>query len=319
MNYSYLEKKLHNISLGNEVIKKSLFEIENILFHKPILISENNHVFVTGLPRSGTTVLLELIYSSNEFGSLTYRDMPFVISPNLFSKFSQKRKLDKKERLHSDGLFYDLDTPEAFEEVFFSTFQNDPDLNKKFKKYIQLILIKTKKEKYLSKNNYNFKRIPLLLNSFPNAKIVIPFREPLQQAFSMKKQHINFKNKQDKDAFITKYTNFLGHREFGNSHLPWFEPILYEDLNDINYWLEQWYLYYENILSAKLSNNCFVISHESMCEDKKKQYEILEKLKVSNKTEFYFSNDKKIIDEKFDIKVYNKCLEIYKTLEKNYK
>ena len=131
--------------------------------------------------------------------------------------------------------------------------------------------------------------------------------------------HINFKNKQDKDAFITKYTNFLGHREFGNSHLPWFEPILYEDLNDINYWLEQWYLYYENILSAKLSNNCFVISHESMCEDKKKQYEILEKLKVSNKTEFYFSNDKKIIDEKFDIKVYNKCLEIYKTLEKNYK
>ena len=48
-------------------------------------------------------------------------------------------------------------------------------------------------------------------------------------------------------------------------------------------------------------------------------YEILEKLKVSNKTEFYFSNDKKIIDEKFDIKVYNKCLEIYKTLEKNYK
>ena len=118
MNYSYLEKKLHNISLGNKTIKKSLFEIENILFHKSILINENHHVFVTGLPRSGTTALLELIYSSNEFGSLTYRDMPFVISPNLFSKFYKKRKLDKKE-LHSDGLFYDLDTPEAFEEVFF--------------------------------------------------------------------------------------------------------------------------------------------------------------------------------------------------------
>ena len=70
MNYSYLEKKLHNISLGNKTIKKSLFEIENILFHKSILINENHHVFVTGLPRSGTTALLELIYSSNEFGSL---------------------------------------------------------------------------------------------------------------------------------------------------------------------------------------------------------------------------------------------------------
>ena len=146
MKYSYLEKKLHNICLGNEIIKKSLFEIEKILFHKSIPVTNNNHVFVTGLPRSGTTALLELIYSSNEFGSLTYRDMPFVISPNLFSKFSWKRKLDKKERMHSDGLFYDLDTPEAFEEVFFSTFSNDSNLSQKFQKYVQLVLIKTKKK-----------------------------------------------------------------------------------------------------------------------------------------------------------------------------
>ena len=318
MKYSYLEKKLHNICLGNETIKKSLFEIENILFYKSIPVTNNNHVFITGLPRSGTTALLELIYSSNEFGSLTYRDMPFVISPNLFSKFVWKRKLDKKERMHSDGLFYDLDTPEAFEEVFFSTFSNDSNLSQKFQKYVQLVLIKAKKNKYLSKNNCNFKRIELLQNIFPKAKIVIPFREPLQQAYSMQRQHINFKNKQDIDSFIIKYTNYLGHREFGNNHLPWFEPVLYKDPKNINYWLEQWHLYYNNIFNKKLSNNCFIISYELLCENKKKQYAILEKLEISNKTNFDFMNNKRIIDEKFDLTIYNKCKELYRTLEEKF-
>ena len=50
--------------------------------------------------------------------------MPFVMSPNLFSKFSFYKKISKKERLHSDGIFYDLDSPEAFDEIFFSSYQN---------------------------------------------------------------------------------------------------------------------------------------------------------------------------------------------------
>ena len=62
--------------------------------------------------------------------------MPFILSPNLFSKLSWKRKLVKKERMHSDGLLYDLNTPEAFEEVFFSTFKNDLNLGIKFQKYV---------------------------------------------------------------------------------------------------------------------------------------------------------------------------------------
>ena len=57
---------------------------------------EKNHIFITGMPRSGSTVLLYYLYQSELFASLTYRDMPFVISPklNFFNKKKLKRKKD---------------------------------------------------------------------------------------------------------------------------------------------------------------------------------------------------------------------------------
>ena len=46
-------------------------------------LKNQSHIFITGLPRSGTTSLLNFLYSSNQYASLTYRNMPFVLSPNL--------------------------------------------------------------------------------------------------------------------------------------------------------------------------------------------------------------------------------------------
>ena len=71
MKYNYFEKKLHDICLGNKLIKKSLYELEILLFlNKQEKINKNPHVFITGLPRSGTTMLLEYIYKSEKFSSL---------------------------------------------------------------------------------------------------------------------------------------------------------------------------------------------------------------------------------------------------------
>lgn len=92
MKYSYFEKKLHDICLGNKLIKKSLYELEILLFlKKQDKINENPHVFITGLPRSGSTMLLEYINNSKKFSSLKYLDMPFVMSPNFYSKISKKK------------------------------------------------------------------------------------------------------------------------------------------------------------------------------------------------------------------------------------
>jgi hypothetical protein len=39
--------------------------------------------------------------------------------------------------------------------------------------------------------------------------------------------------------------NYLGHNEFGLNHKPWNDPINYQDRGKIDYWLEQWSLFYK--------------------------------------------------------------------------
>ena len=91
-NYSNIQKFLHDFVLGKKIINKSLFELEKIIYLKDIDIKNQLHVFISGLPRSGTTSLLNFLISSGEYASLTYNNMPFVLSPN-FSKLFHKKKL----------------------------------------------------------------------------------------------------------------------------------------------------------------------------------------------------------------------------------
>ena len=57
-NYSRIQKILHDIVLYKKFINKSLFEIEKIIHLKKKDITNESHIFITGLPRSGTTSLL---------------------------------------------------------------------------------------------------------------------------------------------------------------------------------------------------------------------------------------------------------------------
>ena len=68
-NYSNFQKFLHDLVLGNQIINKSIFELEKILYLKKNEIKIKSHVFITALPRSGTTSLLNFLYSSHDYAS----------------------------------------------------------------------------------------------------------------------------------------------------------------------------------------------------------------------------------------------------------
>ena len=70
------------------------------------------------MPRSGTTVLLNFLYQTNNFASLTYLDMPFILSPNLWSLFTIKNNSVSKERIHNDGIKQSVFSPEALRRFF---------------------------------------------------------------------------------------------------------------------------------------------------------------------------------------------------------
>lgn len=315
-NYNSIQKFLHYFVLNNKFINKSLYELEKIMYLKKNNIIDKSHIFITGLPRSGTTSLLNFIYNSNEFASLTYRNMPFVLSPN-FSKIVNKKNILKKERLHGDGISYDIDSPEAFDEIFFNN--ENKFIKNELSNFIQLILLSKNKDKYLSKNNLNFKRIDLINSILPKSIFLIPVRKPLQHAYSLLMQHKNFIQLQKKDDFVRKYMNYLGHNEFGIDHKPWNKPIYFKDLNDINYWLEQWYLFYDNIFKTyQAYNNCFFIIYEELT-NKNYLEKILENISLIGIKKLdlnYFKNsNKKEINIKFSEDNFKKSENLYTNLK----
>ncbi|MDA9112729.1 sulfotransferase [Gammaproteobacteria bacterium] len=307
-NYSWLQERLHKFALSTQFMREVTFEAESSLISSNN--EGNNHIFIAGLARSGTTILLNTIYESREFASLSYADMPFILAPNLWSKiFSNKNTIKLLERAHGDGVEVSTKSPEAFEEVFWKTFHDiKPETQEKFKIYIKLIMHKYQKERYLSKNNQNIRRLELISDTFPNSKILIPFRNPIQQANSLLKQHKKFIEYSKRDIFISNYMDLIGHSEFGNSYIPIHNKDLsYKNALDINHWLEQWYLTYMNCLQTFHSKpNIYFICYEELCQSKEYWLNILKIIDIDTKFEFSFKESKKdislIIDTNFNKK-----------------
>ena len=317
-SYSNIQKLLHDFVLGKKIINKTLFELEKIIYLKKKDAKNQSHVFITGLPRSGTTILLNFLFLSNEYASLTYNNMPFMLSPN-FSKLFHKKNIIKKERLHRDGIDFDNNSPEALDEIFFDN--NEEFIRNELVNYIQLILLSNNKTKYLSKNNLNYKRIDLIQSILPNSVFLVPIREPLQHANSLLNQHLNFSILHKEDDFIRRYMNYLGHNEFGLNHKPWNNPIRFNDLNNINYWLEQWNLFYEFIYKKFQSyENCYFSVYEEL-DNPNYVEKILKKINLEKDKNIdlqYFRNsNKNELDIEYDKNIFDKSKLLYQKFLKS--
>jgi len=231
-NYSFASKVLHHLALGNRALAEASFDVEQSLYASPASqADEGRHVFVAGLARAGTTILMRSLYETGLFRSLTYRDMPFVLAPNLWRAVSRhsRREAVPSERAHGDGILVDFDSPEALEEVFWRVFcrddyirsdqlipmQADDEIVAKFRAYIRVILKGGETRRYLSKNNNNILRLSSIAAAFPAAAILIPFRDPVQHAGSLLRQHRHFLAVHEADPFSRRYMTWLAHHEIG--------------------------------------------------------------------------------------------------------
>src|SRR5690606_12918075 len=87
--------------------------------------TDKEFVIVTGLARCGTTGLTTKLFESGAFHSLSYANLPFLLSPNLWKRFYKPDGATKKERAHGDKVMFGLDTVEALEEFFYKAFLKD--------------------------------------------------------------------------------------------------------------------------------------------------------------------------------------------------
>ncbi len=285
-NYSVISKLLHRLALGNRAVAEMSFDIDQALAkNAPAAEIVGPPVFISGLARSGTTLLLHLLFQSGEFRSLTYRDMPFVLAPNLWRRITSGSRNDMvaEERAHGDGIKIDFDSPEAFEEVFWRVFSGvhylgddclrpmvaDTAILAQFRGYIAAIMNNGSRLRYLSKNNNNILRLSSIRLAFPTAIVVVPFRAPLQHAYSLMRQHRQFLREHAQNKFAQDYMTWLGHHEFGGDHRPFvFDGIRPRGMpeEDLHYWLQIWCDAYEFLL-VNAPSDCVFLCYEEFCSN----------------------------------------------------
>ena len=288
-NYGPTAKLLHHLALERDTVAEASFDLERALYGRGLTASrEGTHVFVSGLARAGTTMLMRMLHGTRAFCSLTYRDMPFVLAPNLWASLTglSRRDVEARERAHGDGVIVDADSPEALEEVFWRVFcgpayispetlrpmEADDEALEQFRWYVALIIKRYQANRYLSKNNNNLLRLPSLRRAFPKAVLLVPFRDPMQHARSLLGQHRRWVTQQREDPFARTYMNWLVHHEFGLDHRPFDLPGGGRgagDPADLAYWLRQWTAAYDTVWSQAEVGSIepVFVSYELLCAE----------------------------------------------------
>jgi len=335
--YGLLDRLLHRLALQSSSIAEMSFDLDQRMVRTdPDKIRQQRHVFVSGLARAGTTVLMRRFHNTGHYRSLTYRDMPFVLAPNLWQRLAVLSKHDSEhvERAHGDRLLVNIDSPESLDEVFWRIFtgkqyikneklvpyEPSAEIIDKFIRYVNAILSTCPPGciRYLSKNNNNILRLRAIHKAFPNALILIPFREPQQHAYSLLQQHGRFSELQAKSEFTLSYMNWLCHHEFGLDH----RPVLPDGVtpppypaDNLNYWLQLWCECYSWLEQAKPDAALFVC-YEDICARKEnwKRLAQLADISPDHETDDSFKSSNKPIDFDTDEEIADRASAIYERL-----
>lgn len=293
--YSGSTRILHNLAFASVPVQLALADLEDAVYLKHTdADADQDPVFITSLPRAGTTLLLELCFATGEFATHSYRYMPFVFTPVLWQRLTKRMQTtgEYRERAHGDGMLVNEDSPEAFEEMLWMAhwdrpydkhrispwqLSEHPDFLKFFRNhmrkvvYLSHIQTRTTARRYVSKNNLNIARIDWLLSQLPTAKIVIPFRHPLHHAESLLRQHLRFLAIHESDPFARHYMAAIGHFDFGANLRPvnfdnWLDDKALPPATDINFWIAYWIAAYRHLL-AKPDANIIFVDYDALCHE----------------------------------------------------
>jgi hypothetical protein len=278
------ERALHRLALGSRAVLDTTLTIERRLHPAHADEAEGGPpVFIAGLARAGTSILTRMLHDTGTFASLTYRDLPFPLAPNGWARLSRGRHVPASERGHGDGLTHDLDSPEAIEEVFWLSQEGDryrakdglrpmapePETIAAFRDYARLVRRRYGRHRYLSKNNNNILRLPALVEAFPDAILLHPFRDPVEQSASLLNQHLRACAMAKDDPYRRDFMRWLGHHEFGADHRPFLfahgQPS--GDPTGIDYWLRRWIAAYGFLLEQPdaVRRRQIFVDYDSLC------------------------------------------------------
>ncbi|WP_239032005.1 sulfotransferase [Paroceanicella profunda] len=257
-------------------------------------------VYIAGIARSGSTILLELLARHPDIATHRYRDFPLVMTPwswNWFIDRAGRPDQPPAERAHRDRIAVTPESPEAFEEVLWMAFFEDAHDPKQsavltrntsnaaferfYEEHILKLLLLRGGHRYLAKGNYNITRLAYLRRIFPDARFVVPVRDPLWHVASLMKQHALFSGVGEGGPRIRRHLRRAGHFEFGpdrqtintgNPEVVAEIEALWAEGREVEGWALHWASVYGHVADtlardADLASATRLARYETFCAD----------------------------------------------------
>jgi hypothetical protein len=194
-------------------------------------------VFVSGLARSGSTLLHEVVASCPGVATHRVKDYPLLSTPYWWRRATARWPATApRERPHQDGVLISSDSPDAVEEMVWAAFFprcHDPSVSAVlgadarhpafeafYRAHIRKLLLAEGATRYAAKNNYHVARLAYLVRLFPDARFLVPVREPVGHIASLRRQHRLFSAGQRRHPRARRYMRRSGHFEFGLDRRP---------------------------------------------------------------------------------------------------
>jgi len=252
-------------------------------------------LYIAGLPRSGSTILLEIMAAHGDVATHRYRDVWSIYTPYWSRQFRASARMEKVERSHGDGIMVTPDSPEAIEEVIWMSFfdhlhdwqqsnvldgdTDQPDFEQFYRDHLKKLLFVRRRSRYAAKGNYNFLRLEYLQKLFSDARFIDPIRNPRDQIASLRKQHRLLTEAANQHPRSTDYLNHVGHFEFGANRRPLNmgddESVrsilqLWSEGQEVRGWARLWAQAYGRFMeivsnNPRLNRTAVVIRYEDLC------------------------------------------------------
>ncbi|QNJ08135.1 P-loop containing nucleoside triphosphate hydrolase [Synechococcus sp. Minos11] len=319
--YSALDKTLHRQFLGGTILSQYLYQRlldKSTDYPSP---SNNQHLFITGLARAGTTALLNQLYSTSLYASICYKHAPFVLSPRLATLASAipAKNLQPYERYHGDGILISANSPECLDEPYW--IKSDPSYylaplssrkiydSSVLRGYDYLLdqYARAQHKNFtLVKNNNNHVRLPQLVKHFPKSTFLVLFRHPVAHIASLCKAHHTFLRLHEQDQFISEYMKLFGHREFGFYRCKFSYEVedqafeskinIHSTISDPNYFLDQWLRTHTWFLNSSIydNHNVFCLCYELLCKEPSYLEILFKQLRIHSFTRTFRSSNAEI-------------------------
>jgi hypothetical protein len=216
----------------------TLGRLETRLLADPLAaVPLSRPVYVCGLARSGSTLLHEILAAHPGVATHRVKDYPMVYTPYWWRQATRRRPpAPPRERAHGDRVLITADSPDALEEMVWMAFfprchdpavsnaltadSAHPAFEEFYRAHVRKLLLTEGATRYVAKANYHVARLGYLLRLFPDARLVIPVREPVSHLASLARQQERFSAGQRRHRRALAYMQRSGHFEFGLDRRP---------------------------------------------------------------------------------------------------